>query len=113
MPVKIKSIYEPKSKDDGMRVLVMRFWPRGISKDKIDIWEKDLGTPADLIKKWKKGSVSWRKFSGEYRRLVVQHNDKIKELADRSKTETITLLCSCKDEKHCHRSLLKELISKK
>ena len=113
MPVKIKSIYEPKSKDDGMRVLVMRFWPRGISKDKIDIWEKDLGTPTELIKRWKKGSVSWRKFSGEYRRFAVQHNDKIKELTDRSKKETITLLCSCKDEKHCHRSLLKELISKK
>ena len=113
MPVKTKSIYEPQGKDDGLRILVMRFWPRGVSKDKIDIWEKDLGTPADLIKRWKKGSVSWRQFSGEYRRFAAQHNDKISELALRAKKQTVTLLCSCSDEKHCHRTLLKQLISKK
>lgn len=113
MPVKTKSIYEPKRKDDGFRVLVMQFWPRGVSKDKIDIWEKDLGTPPELIKKWKKGSVSWQEFSKEYRRSVKQHSDKIKALADRAKKETITLLCSCSDGKHCHRALLQQLISKK
>jgi uncharacterized protein YeaO (DUF488 family) len=113
MPVKTKSIYESKSEDDGLRVLVMRFWPRGVSKNKIDIWEKDLGTPAELIKKWKKGSVSWREFSGEYRSFAKQHSDKISELAVRAKKETVTLLCGCNDEKHCHRTLLKQLISRK
>lgn len=110
MPVKTKCIYEPISKGDGCRVLVMRFWPRGISKDKIDIWEKDLGTPPDLIKKWKSGSVSWAEFSKQYRNFVAQYKDKIGELALKAKKGTVTLLCSCRDDKHCHRTLLKKLI---
>jgi uncharacterized protein YeaO (DUF488 family) len=113
VPVKTKSIYEPKSKDDGCRVLVMRFWPRGVSRDKIGIWEKDLGTPSDLIRKWKKGTISWREFSKQYRRFAAQHMDKIDELARAAEKETVTLLCSCSNDKHCHRTLLKQLISNK
>jgi uncharacterized protein YeaO (DUF488 family) len=113
MPVKTKNIYEPKNKNDGYRVLVMRFWPRGISKDKIDIWEKELSTPPDLIKKWKGGSISWAEFSKRYRRFAAQHKDKINGLSLKAKKETVTLLCSCHDGKHCHRTLLEELINER
>jgi uncharacterized protein YeaO (DUF488 family) len=42
--IKLKRIYEPASKDDGLRVLVERLWPRGVSKQKAkaDLWLKDL-----------------------------------------------------------------------
>ena len=112
MPVKTKNIYDPVESADGYRVLVMRFWPRGVSKDKIDNWEKELGTEPDLIKKWKSGSINWSEFSKQYRRFAAQHKDKIAELAQRAKRETLTLLCSCRDEEHCHRTILKQLISK-
>jgi uncharacterized protein YeaO (DUF488 family) len=112
MSVQTKNIYEPVEPVDGCRILVMRFWPRGISKDKIDIWEKDLGTPADLIKKWKSNSISWRDFSKQYHKYVSEHEDKIEEIAHRSKKETVTLLCSCRDDRHCHRYLLEKLIEK-
>jgi uncharacterized protein YeaO (DUF488 family) len=113
MSVKTKCIYEPASKSDSCRVLVMRFWPRGVSKDKIDIWEKDLGTPPDLIKEWKSGSISWTEFSKQYRKFAALRKDKINALALRAKKESVTLLCSCRDDKHCHRILLKELINRK
>ena len=112
MPVRTKNIYDPVESADGYRVLVMRFWPRGVSKDKIDAWEKELGTEPDLIKKWKSGSISWLEFSKQYRRFAVRHKDKIDELAQRAKHETITFLCSCRDELHCHRTILKELVLK-
>ncbi|HML14992.1 MAG TPA: DUF488 family protein, partial [Xanthobacteraceae bacterium] len=40
--LKLKRAYEPASKDDGLRVLVDRLWPRGVSKDRarIDLWLK-------------------------------------------------------------------------
>ena len=31
----------------------MRLWPRGIAKKKVDVWMKDLGTPKEVIAKWK------------------------------------------------------------
>jgi uncharacterized protein YeaO (DUF488 family) len=45
---------------------MMKIWPRGISKEKIDVWMKDLGTPSNLIKLWKSGKISWDKFATEY-----------------------------------------------
>ncbi len=45
--IKLKRAYEAASKDDGLRFLVERLWPRGVSKQKarIDLWLKDLATP--------------------------------------------------------------------
>jgi hypothetical protein len=42
--IKLKRAYEAGSKDDGLRILVERLWPRGVSKQqaKIDLWLKDL-----------------------------------------------------------------------
>ncbi len=49
---RIKRIYEPAGKDDGLRVLVDRLWPRGIAKKKarIDLWLRDL-SPSDELRR--------------------------------------------------------------
>ncbi len=112
MAVKTKCVYDKAEAADGYRLLVMRFWPRGVRKDSVDAWEKELGTSADLIKEWKSGSVTWPEFSRRYRAEMRSQKDKIAELAKRAKKETITLLCGCREENRCHRSLLKQLISK-
>ncbi|WP_367183406.1 DUF488 domain-containing protein [Sporosarcina sp.] len=33
MPVQIKRAYDEAEKEDGMRILVDRLWPRGVSKE--------------------------------------------------------------------------------
>lgn len=30
--IKTKSIYDPKEENDGIRILITRYWPRGIKK---------------------------------------------------------------------------------
>jgi uncharacterized protein YeaO (DUF488 family) len=107
-------VYDPKSKDDGLRVLVMRFWPRGIKRNKVDLWYKDLGTAKELIKAWKEGKVTWQEFRRKYLASLQGAEKKalLKELAIRSRTQKITLLCGCHDPNSCHRTLLKEEIEK-
>ncbi len=112
MAVKTKCIYEKPAPADGYRVLVMRYWPRGVTKEKAKRWEKKLGAPADLIKKWKSSSINWADFSKQYLKSVKLQKNKIDELADLANKKDITLLCSCHDEGHCHRYLLKKLIEK-
>ena len=107
-----KSIYDPKSTDDGFRVLVMQYWPRGVKKDRIDVWFKELGTNKDLIKAWKSGKLTWREFKKRY---IADLQDEGKQailraLAKRAKREKITLLCACRDPDKCHRTILKEQI---
>ncbi len=105
-----KSIYAPPEKSDGKRILVMTLWPRGVSKDKVDAWMKELGTPRDLIRRYKEGKVTWKAFASEYKRSLRGKESLLKSLAEESKRTTITLLCTERDPSACHRSLLKEAI---
>jgi uncharacterized protein YeaO (DUF488 family) len=53
MAIRLKRVYEPAAEDDGVRVLVDRLWPRGLSKEKarVDEWMKELG-PSTALRKW-------------------------------------------------------------
>jgi uncharacterized protein YeaO (DUF488 family) len=88
----------------------MTLWPRGVSKDRVDVWMKELGTPRELITRYKSGKVPWKSFAAEYRKSLKGKDHLLMMLAEDSKKGTITLLCTEKDPTHCHRSLLKEAI---
>jgi uncharacterized protein YeaO (DUF488 family) len=112
MPVRTKRIYDPPHPDDGRRILVMRYWPRGVRKSAVDEWRKELGTSPTLIRDWKSGAIQWPEFARRYRKEVAGQSDLIRKLAAQAKHETVTLLCGCEDEAHCHRTLLKEMIAR-
>jgi uncharacterized protein YeaO (DUF488 family) len=67
MPVEIKRAYDKPSLADGLRVLVDRLWPRGISKGKarIDHWLRNLA-PSDTLRKWYHSSDNWQLFKKRY-----------------------------------------------
>jgi uncharacterized protein YeaO (DUF488 family) len=105
-----KSVYSPPEASDGKRILVMTLWPRGVSKNKVDVWMKELGTPRDLIRKYKAGRMTWAQYSKAYRKSLEGKEELLRGLAADSKRGTITLLCTEKDPGLCHRSLLKEAV---
>jgi uncharacterized protein YeaO (DUF488 family) len=109
-----KSVYDKPEATDGERILVMRIWPRGVSREKmkIDSWLKDLGTEKDLIKKWKGGKLTWKEFATDYRKSLKGKEKLLADLAEKSKKGTITLLCTDKDPTRCHRSLLAKEIER-
>ena len=107
-----KTVYDKPESSDGKRILIMKIWPRGISKDKVDVWMKELGTDRDLIKKWKSGKISWNQFRTEYKKSLKGKEEMLIELAKESQREDITLLCTDRDAEHCHRTLLAEEIRK-
>lgn len=105
-----KTIYDEPEKSDGKRILIMSMWPRGVKKEKVDLWIKELGTPREVIKKWKSGKIAWGEVVREYKRVLRKNRTRLLDIAKLSKESEITLLCSCKDPERCHRSLLaKEL----
>ena len=107
-----KTVYDKREESDGKRILVMRTWPRGVSKDRVDVWMKDLGTEKELIRRWKAGKVTWDQFAKAYNASLKGKEETLKGLAAESRNETITLLCGCKDEAHRHRHLLKLAVQK-
>ena len=105
-----KTVYDPPEPSDGKRVLVMTLWPRGVSKGKVDVWMKDLGTRRETIKRWKAGKITWAEFTKEYRKSLKGKENLLRQLSAESKKGAVTLLCTEKDYTRCHRSLLKEAI---
>lgn len=111
--LKTKSVYEAASKDDGARILVTRYWPRGVKKDRQDLWLRGLGPEPGLIKLWKAGKLSFAEFKrrylaefgGEEKRRLLE------DLKRTIKDKDATLLCTCKDEALCHRAILRGLLS--
>lgn len=113
--IKTKSVYEPNSGEDGLRVLVTRYWPRGVKKGSVDEWVKGLGTPPELIKGWKAGTIEWEDLSRGYMdylateagRTALQDLD---ALVKSRAGKTVTLLCTCKAGDKCHRYILKNVL---
>ena len=107
-----KTIYDEPSLSDGKRILVMRLWPRGVRKESVDFWLKNVGTERELIREWKAGQVTRAEYEIRYYRMMEGDEQRklVKEIADIARESPVTLLCSCKDPERCHRSLLKKLI---
>ena len=112
--IKTKSIYKAKEESDGIRILVTRFYPRGVKKDHFDYWIRDLSPSIELLKGYKSGSRSWDEFTIA---LLSEFRDNansleiIHKLHTQSNWNNITLLCYEKDGSLCHRHLLRDIIS--
>jgi uncharacterized protein YeaO (DUF488 family) len=113
---------DPRRPDDGLRVLVCRYRPRGVSRQEEtwDEWWKELApSPALHAAAYGKGQPPIG--PAEYRRRYLDEMGEararycLRALSDRvAAGETVTLLCSsaCVDEQSCHRSLLRELVER-
>jgi len=113
MSIRTKRIYDLPSPDDGYRLLIMRLWPRGVTKAAVDAWEKDLGPSRELLTSFRAGQVSWEDLAVRYRAEMSGRADLLTRYRDLARQQTVTLLCSCQDETRCHRSVLKEMLESK
>ncbi|QOV90405.1 DUF488 domain-containing protein [Humisphaera borealis] len=110
----------PAAADEGTRILVTRYRPRGVAKadETWDEWDPALGPSKELhAAAYGKGmlAIPWETYRTLYLREMRLQKDRIAALAKRvAAGETLTLICSsaCDRESRCHRSLLRELIEK-
>ena len=107
-----KSVYEPPDPLDGRRVLTTQYWARGIPKSAVDEYVRKLGPSRQLLHAFKRGEIDWPTYTTFYLQEMQNEESRraIERLAEIAKSETITLMCVCKDENRCHRTLLQELI---
>lgn len=111
--IKTKSIYKPVEEEDGLRILITRFYPRGVKREKYDIWVRELAPSAELLKRYKNTEINWNDFKitllSELRDSI-DSVEVIHALQARSNMQNITLLCYEKDGCPCHRHMIKDLI---
>ena len=110
----VRRAYVAPTHNDGYRVLVDRVWPRGVSKEHIDIdeWAKDVA-PSDDLRKWfGHDPQRWDEFQKRYRH-ELQGNDALGALVERSRSKRITLVYGAHDEQHNQAVVLQTVIDER
>ena len=110
--IKIKRAYEPAAKGDGVRILVDRLWPRGISKTaaQIDLWLKEIA-PSDALRKWfGHDPAKWTEFRKRYFRELEKKSEAVAQLEQFVKKGKVTLVYGAKNEEHNNAVALKDYL---
>ena len=123
MPILIKKHARLlREEADGSRILVTRYWLRGLSRENIDVWMRDLAPSVALLNRYKDELEQSRfdpasnapiplRWVNDYTSEMTAQKATIEALTQRSDAgETISLLCACHKSETCHRSILKAFI---
>lgn len=112
MDVRTKRVYEEPDDGDGLRVLVDRVWPRGVSKARaaIDEWERDLAPSTELRRWFDHRPERFERFRERYLEELEERRDELDRLRDRARRGTVTLVYSARDEVHNQARVLVEAL---
>jgi uncharacterized protein YeaO (DUF488 family) len=113
--IRVRRIYEEPESDDGFRVLVDRLWPRGIRRDRVDAWLKDVAPSTELRRWFGHDPEKWTEFRERYL-SELSGNPALAELVSLAKTHAargktgMTLLYGAKVTDQNHALVLREAL---
>ena len=113
--VRLRRAYERPTPADGCRVLVDRFWPRGLRRDeaRIDEWLRDLA-PSNRLRGWfGHRPERWVEFRRRYRRELDGRTDELDQLLALVDEGPVTLVFATADEQHNNAVVLHELVEER
>jgi uncharacterized protein YeaO (DUF488 family) len=113
--IKLKRAYDKPDAADGLRILVDRLWPRGLTKQRaaVDLWLKDVAPSTELRKWFGHDPAKWKEFQTRYRRELRAKKDALDVLNQKSKGHTTTLVYAARDEEHNEALVLKRLLERR
>ncbi len=98
----IRRIHAPLAAEDGVRILVDRLWPRGLSlaDAAIDAWLKEVAPSAALRKWFGHEPAKWAEFRHRYFAELDDRPDAVAALREHLGKGRTTLLYAARDEAH-------------
>jgi uncharacterized protein YeaO (DUF488 family) len=110
--IKLKRAYERPSREDGMRILVERLWPRGLSKEQaaVNLWLKDVAPSTELRTWFGHDPAKWLQFQKRYQKELRDHKNALKLLKEKAKAGTLTLVYAARDEAHNSALVLQKVL---
>ena len=121
MAVRIVRLGSPRAADEGLRLGTVRRPPRGVPKaefaaqDWYDLWFPNLAPSLETMKLGQQAATpaQWQAFVRRYRAEMAnpERAHAIALLAALSRQTNFSVGCYCEDEAHCHRSVLRELLT--
>jgi uncharacterized protein YeaO (DUF488 family) len=110
--IQLKRVYEKPSRNDGLRILVDRLWPRGLTKERaaVKLWLKDVAPSTELRKWFGHDPAKWKQFQARYRKELREKKDAVELLKQKSEEHTVTLVYGARDEEHNEALVLKSVL---
>lgn len=107
-----KRVYEPAESSDGVRVLVDRLWPRGLSKQalQLDAWLPDVAPSTELRREYQHQASAFAAFSEKYREQLIAHPEHWQGLLGMAEQGTLTLLFAARDPQLSNARVLAEFL---
>ena len=110
--VDIKRVYEQAADEDGVRILVDRLWPRGVSKERAALsgWLKEVAPSPDLRRWWHHDPERFEDFARRYR-TELDDNPALEDLLSIVREhDRTTLVYAAKDPAVNHALILRDYI---
>ena len=111
-----KRVYETPETGDGLRVLVDRLWPRGLSKERahVDVWLKDVAPSRELREWFGHDPAKFEEFRSRYEAELATEpaRSALAELRDLARKQHVTLVFAAHDTEHCNAVVLRELLAR-
>jgi len=113
--IRVKRVYEPEADSDGVRILIDRLWPRGVSKTelKLDAWMKDVAPGTELRKWFDHDPAKWAEFRSRYDEELDANPAAVEALRGKIGKGPATLLYGAKDETHNQAVALKDYLARR
>jgi uncharacterized protein YeaO (DUF488 family) len=113
--LRLKRAYEPAATGDGLRILVERLWPRGVTKKKaaIDLWLKALAPSTKLRQWYGHDPVKWPEFRKRYWTELKGQGDLLALLRSVAEAKTVTFVYAASDEERNSAAALKEYLERR
>jgi len=119
MTIRVVQLGSPRANGEGLRIGTVRRPPRGVPKARLgdwyDLWLPQLAPSAELVKTAQaaRSDRQWQTFVRNYRKEMAAPDNArlIALLAALSHTTDFAVGCYCENESHCHRSVLRELLT--
>jgi uncharacterized protein YeaO (DUF488 family) len=111
----VKRASKQPSPTDGMRVLVDRYWPPGLTKEQVaaDLWLKEAG-PSDGLWRWcAKDPARWEAFKSKYRAELAPRDDLLHLIDELCRRGPVTLLHATRDHSHNSAQVLREMLEER
>ena len=110
--IRLKRVYEAASGDDGLRILVERLWPRGLSKADaaIDHWTKEVAPTAQLRTWFGHRPERWAAFRERYRAELKENNATVDAFRKLCAGKQVTFVFAARDVARNSAVVLREFL---
>jgi uncharacterized protein YeaO (DUF488 family) len=117
MNVRLRRAYDDPRPDDGVRVLVDRVWPRGRTKEELNLerWARDIAPSTELRRWFGHDPARWDEFRRRYQAELRERSQAaiLSELVELARAGTLTIVFGARDTEHSQARVIADEIEER